>query len=245
MEPLRPRRNSRMFISASSTSGGWLAGVGAPRSVVTAVFFCGIGKPNPGTGWLTSIENNVMEKGVGQWWSVNGAIIDCEGEWITEANELYVPYKMEGKGERNIVWKPGGRRMTATSANGITPPFDVESVFGNWNTVEDSDVRRACIAGLAVARDANSALALRESFPRELDPASRDIILRTLGAMKDPGTLALVVEELKLPSNPGTTLAAIAAAEDIGGEPAVQSLSGFLSSSNATAATLAQAIADT
>ena len=102
----------------------------------SGILYCGIGKPNPGTGWLTSIENNVMEKGVGQWWSVNGAIIDCEGEWINEANELYVPYKMEGKGERNIVWKPGGRRLTATSANGITPPFDVESVFGNWNTVE-------------------------------------------------------------------------------------------------------------
>ena len=102
----------------------------------TGILYCGIGLPNPRTGWLTSIENNVMEKGVGQWWSVNGAIIDCEGEWVTAENELYVPYKKEGKGERNIVWRKGGPRLTATSANGITPPFDVEQVFGNWNTAE-------------------------------------------------------------------------------------------------------------
>ena len=47
----------------------------------SGILYCGIGQPNPSTGWMTSIENNVMEKGVGQWWSVNGAIIDCEGEW--------------------------------------------------------------------------------------------------------------------------------------------------------------------
>ena len=102
----------------------------------TGILYCGIGAPNPRTGWLTSVENNVMEKGVGQWWSVNGAIIDCEGEWITAENELYVPYKKEGKGEKNIVWRKGAPRITATSANGITAPFDVEQVFGNWNTVE-------------------------------------------------------------------------------------------------------------
>lgn len=102
----------------------------------TGILYCGIGQPNPSTGWLTSVENNVMEKGVGQWWSVNGAIIDCEGEWITEANELYVPYKKEGPGEKNIVWRKGGQRLTPSSANGITAPFDVENVFGNWNTVE-------------------------------------------------------------------------------------------------------------
>ncbi len=102
----------------------------------SGILYCGIGQPNPRTGWLTSIENNVMEKGVGQWWSVNGAVIDTEGEWVTTANELFVPYKKEGSGERNIVWRKGGPRLTTTSANGITPPFDVEQVFGNWNTVE-------------------------------------------------------------------------------------------------------------
>jgi hypothetical protein len=102
----------------------------------TGILYCAIGQPNPRTGWMTSVENNIMEKGVGQWWSVNGAIIDVEGEWITPENELYVPYKKEGRGEKNIVWKRGAPRITANPANGITPPFDVEQVFGNWNTVE-------------------------------------------------------------------------------------------------------------
>lgn len=102
----------------------------------TGILYCAIGEPNPSTGWMTSVENNIMEKGVGQWWSVNGAIIDTEGEWITEANELYVPYKKEGDGERNIVWRKSGPRLTALGPNGITPPFDVEQVFGNWNTAE-------------------------------------------------------------------------------------------------------------
>jgi hypothetical protein len=102
----------------------------------SGILYCGIGQPNPRTGWLTSVENNIMEKGVGQWWSVNGAIIDCEGEWVTAENELYVPYKKEGRGEKNIVWRKGGPRLTPAPANGITPPFDVEQVFGNWNTVE-------------------------------------------------------------------------------------------------------------
>lgn len=102
----------------------------------SGILYCGIGQPNPRSGWLTSIENNVMEKGVGQWWSVNGAIIDCEGEWITPENELYIPYKKEGAGERNIVWRRGGQRITAHEGNGITPPFDLEAVFGNWNTAE-------------------------------------------------------------------------------------------------------------
>jgi hypothetical protein len=102
----------------------------------TGILYCGIGSPNPRTGWLTSVENNIMEKGVGQWWSVNGAVIDAEGEWITDANELYIPYKREGPGERNLVWREGGPRVAVTSANGITPPFDLEQVFGNWNTVE-------------------------------------------------------------------------------------------------------------
>ncbi len=102
----------------------------------SGILYNSIGQPNPRTGWMLSVENNIMEKGVGQWWSVNGAIIDTQGEWITPANELYVPYKKEGKGEENIVWRQGGPRITPTSGNGITPPFDVEEVFGNWNTVE-------------------------------------------------------------------------------------------------------------
>lgn len=98
--------------------------------------YCGQGDVNPATGWLISIESNVMEKGVGQWWSVNGAIIDTEGEWITPANELEVPYKREGTWERNIVYRQGAPRITTGTGNGITPSIDLEKVFGEWNTLE-------------------------------------------------------------------------------------------------------------
>ena len=103
-------------------------------------------------------------------------------------------------------------------------------------------LRRACIDGLAAARDTNSAPALRAVFPHESDPASRATILRALGAMKDSGTLALVVAELKQPRHPETTAAAMAAAEEIGGDDAVRGLSSFLSSPNSDAPALAQAI---
>jgi hypothetical protein len=102
----------------------------------SGILYCCIGEPNPATGWMTSVENNIMERGIGQWWSVNGAIIDVEGEFIKPEMELYIPYKKEGPGEKNIVWRRGLPLITAAPENGITPPFDTEYVFGNWNTVE-------------------------------------------------------------------------------------------------------------
>ena len=105
------------------------------------------------------------------------------------------------------------------------------------------ELRRACIDGLAVARDTHSAPALRGIFPRETDPVNRATILRALGAMKDPGSLTLVVAELKQPRHAETIAAAIAAAEELGGDEAVLALGGFLSSSRADATALAQAMA--
>lgn len=110
-----------------------------PRATVgrdSGILYCCIGKPNPGTGWMTSVENNIMERGIGQWWSVNGAIIDVEGEWITPEMEPRIPYKKEGDGEKNIVYRKGAPRITATPANGITPNFDDEKPRGEWNSVE-------------------------------------------------------------------------------------------------------------
>ena len=108
---------------------------------------------------------------------------------------------------------------------------------------KDAGLRRTCIDGLAAAHDTNSAPALRDIFPREKDPVSRAAILSALGAMKDPGTLALVKAELKQPPHAETTTAAVAAAEAIGGDEAIAALSGFLSSPNADSASLAKTIA--
>jgi hypothetical protein len=110
-----------------------------PRAEVgrdTGILYCCTGKPNPGTGWMTSVENNIMERGIGQWWSVNGAVIDVEGEHVTPEMEARVPYKKESSGEKIIVWKKGAPRLAATPAHGITPPFDDEKPRGEWNTVE-------------------------------------------------------------------------------------------------------------
>src|SRR5436190_5756360 len=110
-----------------------------PRATVgrdSGILYCCVGKPNPGTGWMTSIENNIMERGIGQWWSVNGSIIDVEGEWITPEMESHIPYKKEGDGEKNILYRKGAPRITTAPANGITPTFDAEKTFGEWNSVE-------------------------------------------------------------------------------------------------------------
>jgi hypothetical protein len=110
-----------------------------PRATVgrdSGILYCCIGKANPDTGWMTSVEANIMEKGVGQWWSVNGAIIDVEGEWITPEMEPQIPYQKEGGGEKNIVYRKGAPRITAAPANGITPSFDAEKPLGEWNSVE-------------------------------------------------------------------------------------------------------------
>src|SRR5207245_2909258 len=42
----------------------------------------------------------------------------------------------EGDGEKNIVYRKGAPRITATPANGITPNFDDEKPLGEWNSVE-------------------------------------------------------------------------------------------------------------
>ncbi len=107
----------------------------------------------------------------------------------------------------------------------------------------DPDLRRACIEGLAVAHDTVSVSALREIYPREKDPVSRATILRTLGAMKDAGAVALITSELQQPSHSETTAAAIGAAREIGGDQAIQALIVLLSSPNADAKSLAPAVA--
>jgi putative membrane-bound dehydrogenase-like protein len=129
---------------------------------------------------------------------------------------------------KNRAW-PGTDRVLTTLSAGLQE--------------SDPALRRACINGLAAAHDTNSAPALREIFPRETDPASRATILRALGAMKDPGTLALVKAELEQTRHAETTAAALAAAEAIGGDEALAALASFLDSPKADPASLAQAVA--
>src|SRR2546425_406508 len=77
-----------------------------------------------------------MEKGVGQWWSVAGAVIDVEGERVTPEMEPSIPYKKESSGETLIAYKKGAPTIAASSSDGITPSVDDEKPRGEWNTVE-------------------------------------------------------------------------------------------------------------
>ncbi|MBI4605751.1 MAG: DUF1080 domain-containing protein [Planctomycetes bacterium] len=111
-----------------------------PRAAVgrdSGILYNCVGPHGSGSGaWMRSIECNIMEKGCGQWWSVDGAICDVEGERVDAAMEARVPYKKEGPGERLIVHVPGGERFAASPGDGVTPAADPERPRGEWNRVE-------------------------------------------------------------------------------------------------------------
>ena len=102
----------------------------------TGILYSAVGRPNPATGWMTAVEYNITERGVGQWRCVNGVVIDVQGEFIKPDQELFIPYKKETPGERNFVWRPGAPLFPVDPASGVTPSFDTEYPFGNWNTIE-------------------------------------------------------------------------------------------------------------
>ncbi|HXJ61143.1 MAG TPA: DUF1080 domain-containing protein [Verrucomicrobiae bacterium] len=83
--------------------------------------------------WMRSVECNIMEKGVGQWWSVDGTYVDIEGRRVTLENDPRVPYRGEGPGEKCFIWEPGTPRVT--TGEGITSLLDPEKA-GAWNVCE-------------------------------------------------------------------------------------------------------------
>ncbi|MDX1951317.1 MAG: HEAT repeat domain-containing protein [Verrucomicrobiota bacterium] len=109
-------------------------------------------------------------------------------------------------------------------------------------TETNSELRLACIRGLAVAGDRGYSPALREIYPKESNPQVKATILRALGTMKDSEALGMVTMELSRPSNAELTMAAIEAAADIGGEQAAQALSAFLTGPEKNAESLVAAI---
>src|SRR5437868_4087442 len=64
------------------------------------------------------------------------SVVDVEGERVTEAMESLIPYKKEDPGERLIVYKKRGKRITSTPEQAITPNIDYEKYDGAWNSVE-------------------------------------------------------------------------------------------------------------
>lgn len=83
--------------------------------------------------WMRSVECNIMERGVGQWWAVAGTHVDIEGRKVVLEQEPGVPYRGESPGEACILWQPGGPQFT--TSEGITSPLDPERA-GGWNVCE-------------------------------------------------------------------------------------------------------------
>jgi hypothetical protein len=97
------------------------------------LYWC-IGEHGAGSGaWMRSVECNIMERGVGQWWAVAGTYVDIEGRKVVLEKEPSVPYRGESPGETCILWQPGGSQFT--TGEGITSPLDPEKA-GEWNVCE-------------------------------------------------------------------------------------------------------------
>jgi hypothetical protein len=97
------------------------------------LYWC-IGPHGAGSyAWMRSVECNIMEKGVGQWWAVAGTYVDIEGKKVVLEQEPSVPYRGESPGEKCIVYTPGGPQFT--TGEGITSMLDPEKA-GEWNVCE-------------------------------------------------------------------------------------------------------------
>ncbi|HMJ66596.1 MAG TPA: DUF1080 domain-containing protein, partial [Candidatus Binatia bacterium] len=97
------------------------------------LYWC-VGEHGAGSrAWMRSVECNIMEKGVGQWWGVAGTYIDIEGKEVVLENDPRVPYRGESPGEKCIVYIPGGPHFT--TGEGITSLLDPEKA-GGWNVCE-------------------------------------------------------------------------------------------------------------
>jgi len=104
------------------------------------------GPNGAGSGaWQRSVECNIMEKGVGQWWSVDGVYCDVEGRSVVLETLPIIPYRGESPGESCVVYSPGASRYTVQPHEGITSPIDPELPHGQWNTVEVIAWGNTCI----------------------------------------------------------------------------------------------------
>ena len=91
---------------------------------------------SPNKAWMRSLECQVQEHDVGDYWGVAGAIVDVAGERRTVA---------DGK-EPLIHFRKGAPALTV---EGPTPraikAFDNEKPTGEWNTVEVLCLRGTCV----------------------------------------------------------------------------------------------------
>ena len=100
------------------------------------LYWC-IGPHGAGSAsWMRSVECNVMEKGVGQWWSVAGTYCDAEAVKLVLDRAPWVPYRGEWDGEKCFVYQAGFPQVTVPASDGITPSMEYEKPHGEWNVCE-------------------------------------------------------------------------------------------------------------
>ncbi len=109
------------------------------------LYWC-IGPNGAGSqAWMRSIECNIMEKGVGQWWSVAGTYCDVEGRNVVLEKEPSVPYRGESPGEQCVIWERRAPTYTVKPYEGITSALDAEKPHGEWNLAEVIAWGNVCI----------------------------------------------------------------------------------------------------
>lgn len=91
---------------------------------------------SPNKAWMRSLECQVQEHDVGDYWGVAGALVDVAGE-----------RRSAGEGKEPVVYYKKG--APALTVEGPTPraikAFDNEHPTGAWNTVEVLCVRGTCM----------------------------------------------------------------------------------------------------
>jgi hypothetical protein len=89
---------------------------------------------SPNKAWMRSLECQVQEHDVGDYWGVAGAIVDVTGERRSDGKEGLIYF---GKGAPTLaVEGPIPRAIKA---------FDNENPTGSWNTVEVLCLRGTCV----------------------------------------------------------------------------------------------------
>src|SRR5262249_55503717 len=89
--------------------------------------------------WPRSLEFNIAEHDVGEFWSVDNTIVDAEvvpiGNSAEEQTAFKAWCKRNGANGPNVKFKKGGQKQTFRGG-GFMPAGDFEKPIGEWNTLD-------------------------------------------------------------------------------------------------------------
>src|SRR5207244_7461205 len=88
----------------------------------------------PNRAWMRSLECQVQEHDVGDFWGVEAAVVDVTGERRSDGKQPVVFFK---KGDPTVAVDGTPRRAVKA--------FDNENPTGSWNTVEVLCLRGTCL----------------------------------------------------------------------------------------------------